>query len=86
MNRLTQIWEWITKSRYTRSLEARVAQLESELSRWQNAMLETANLPSVLPREGESTLPKLKKRMTPSQWRAAAERATERPPEEKKPV
>lgn len=85
MNRLAQLFEWLTKSRYTRSLEIENERLRSELQRWQNAMLETANLPSVLPKNGESKLPTLKKRMTPSQWRAQAERMTERPPEEKKP-
>ncbi len=73
--------EWF-KSAYTRSLEEEVKRLREELSMWQDALLQKERLPAVHLREREE-LPKLKKRLLPSQFRAQAERMTI--PVEKKP-
>ena len=76
MKWIAAAWEWLTKSRYTRSLEVENERLRGELQRWQNAMLETANLPSIREPGSDVKLPVVKKRLTPSQWRTKAEAMT----------
>lgn len=72
---ISRLWQALTKSRYTRHLEAENAKLRSELENWQNSLLESVNLPRLTPK---ASLPPvdLKRRVTPSQWRRAAEKAT----------
>lgn len=83
MDKFRKFLDWLTKSRYTRSLEAQLERKEEELRLWQNAMLESASLPRITPSAGTVKLPHLKRRMAPSQWLAEAARMTETKPEEK---
>ena len=83
MGKIRQFLDWLTKSRYTRSLEMENERLREELRLWQNAMLESASLPRITPNNGTVKLPHLKRRMAPSQWLAEASRMTETKPEAK---
>lgn len=78
-------WEWLTKSRYTRRLEQENAQLREELRQWQDALLQSVNLPRITP-PGPSQPVELKRRLMPSQFRRAAEKACMPPPPPKEPT
>jgi hypothetical protein len=64
-------------------LEAENERLREELRLWQDALLQKEGLPHVHLRD-KDPLPKLKRRVLPSQWRSEAEKAAI-PLMEKKP-
>lgn len=57
MNYLAKLWDWLSKGRYTRMLEARCARLETENRAMLNALLTNAGCPTVDQPEAKPMVP-----------------------------
>lgn len=72
---LRSAWEWVTKSRYTCYLEQELERTRFERDGFRDALLESMNLPRIQPHQ-IAPIPKMKQRLTPSQWRTKLEALT----------
>jgi len=73
---LSNWWKILTKSRYTRFLEADNERLREELRLWQDATRLAQGLPRITPVE-RAPLPATRGRMLPSQFKSKMEKLSQ---------